>query len=199
MNTVIKRSARRVPDLNAPRFKKSYHKIVTKEFIEEFLKEHPEHKEVKELETIYHTKKLAKTVNRYLTKHVINFRDGIDLPERLGVVFIGSLKSKRNPIDYSLSSAYKQEIRNVNLETNNFFPKIFYSKHTRNHGITVSTIWSFYGSRDFTRSVSKAFKSDYNKYRRIENKMKLEMLFRERKGITETRDINVPNTYNEFE
>jgi len=43
-----------------------------------------------------------------------------------------------------------------------------------------------------------AFKKDYNKYRRIDNKFKIEQLFRERKGYA-SRDINVPNTYNEFE
>jgi hypothetical protein len=198
MNTTITRSARRAPDLNAPRYKKSNYRIVNDDFIEEFLKEHPEYKEVKEIKNVSSTIRLAKSLNTYLHNHVINFRDGIDLPERLGVVFIGSLKSKRNPIDYSLSQAHNQEIRNVNLETNNFWPKIFYSKHSRNHGVTVGSIWSFYGARMFTRAVSKAFKKDYNKYRRIDNKFKIEQLFRERKGYA-SRDINVPNTYNEFE
>lgn len=189
----------RLPDIKAPRFRKTYLNVINPEFINEFISEFPEYKDLKELESAEKTTKTVKLFNEYICKHVIDNRDGIDLPERLGVVFVASKKPKTNMTDLGQSMKLNQIVKNLNLETNGLRSTILYSKHSRNHGITISTIWSFFPCRNFKRAVSKAFKSNYNMYRRIERKYEIERLFKERKGVTIKRDIPVYKSYNEFE
>jgi len=190
---------KRLPDINAPRFKKTYMNVINKDFLNEFKELHPEYKDMKEFENVKTSSALAVKLNDYICKHVIENRDGIDLPERLGVVFVASKKPKTNITDLGESIKHKQIVKNLNLETNGLRSTILYSKHTRNHGITISTVWSFFPCRNFKRAVSKAFRKNYLMYRRIERKYEIEKLFKERKGITVERDIRVYKSYNEFE
>lgn len=194
------RPAARVPDRKAPRFRKSIFSIVNEDFIKEFLEEHPQYSGMKEFSSISLLKKLITNFNFFLCKHVVNYRDGIDLPERLGVVFVGGRTSIYNPVDYGMTNKLGKEVKTTNLETNGVIGKIFYSKHSRNHGITVRTIWKFLPYRGFTKLVAQAFKENYNRFIRVENKRQLEILFEQRNRKRKPAEkVFVPDNYNEFE
>ena len=189
----------RVPDLNAPRFRKLRHSIIDEDFINDFLQEHPEYKGMREVSKKGFIKKVIHKFNSYIWKHVLVNRDGIDLPERLGVVFVGAKTSMYNPVKYGVSAAVGKEVRTTNPETNGLIARVFYSRHSRNHGITVRTIWGFKICRAFARELASVFKTSYNMFQRVENKRQLMILFEERTKKKGSGNVYVPTDYNEFE
>lgn len=199
MAKIPNRPPARVPDLNAPRFRKSNYSVIDDNFISDFLQEHPEYSDMPELSKKGFIKKKINQFNSYIWKHVLNNRDGIDLPERLGVVFVGAKTSIYNPVKYGLSASVGKEVRTTNPETNGLIAKVFYSRHSRNHGITVKTMWGFKICREFARSVASVFKTSYNKFRRVENKRQLMILFEQRTKRKTSGSAYIPNDYNEFE
>lgn len=201
MRKESKRPPKRIPDKNAPRFMKTRVNLVNKSFVEEFLKEFPQYSNIIEFEKIKKVKDLIKECNTAIWEHTIDNRDGIDLPERLGVLFIGGRTSVYTPVDYGETNKHGTEVLLHNFETNKIIGKIFYSRHTRNHGITVKTMWSFKPCRAYIKGVKDAFKNGlHRRYRRVENKKQLLYLFEERQRARNKKEgYGMLENYNEFE
>ena len=63
-------------------------------------------------------KKIIKLYNVKLWNEVINSRDGVELPDSLGYLFIGTCKpSKTVNTNYALSKQYGKVLQNKNWET----------------------------------------------------------------------------------
>ena len=195
------RPPRRLPDKKAPRFKQTHLDLIDHEFIKEFLAEHPQYADKPEIQGLLPFKNLIKSFNHRLWKHVIDNRDGIDLPERLGVIFIGGKTSVYTPVDYGESIKHQTEVLMHNFESNGIIGKIFYSRHSRNHGMTVKTMWVYKPCRAFTIGVKDAFKNGLSRrYRRVENKKQLMYLFEERvRNRNKQEGYGMLENYNEFE
>jgi hypothetical protein len=201
MGKESKRAPKRVADKNAPRFVRTRTDLISNEFVEEFLKEYPQYSEVKNFKNISDTKRLAKRCNASLWQHTVDNRDGIDLPERLGVLFVGGKTSVYTPVDYGNTSKYQTEVLMHNYESNGIIGRIFYSRHSRNHGMTVKTIWTFKPCREYTQGVKTSFKEgNSRRYRRVENKKQLLYLFEERQRARNKKEgYGMLENYNEFE
>lgn len=163
------------PNLNAPRFRPSVLEIANNDFFKEFKKKHPEYANVcnKEL------KEKIKLINRYIYTTAIIERDGVELPNGLGVIFIGSCPpSKKKNIDYNTSKKFGKAVAFRNWETDGNICKIFYTNYEEKYKFKFYELWGFEGGREFAREASKAFILDWTKYIVMENIAKTSRLFR---------------------
>jgi hypothetical protein len=76
----------RKPDLAAPRFRAKALNVLNKELWKEFKEKHPKYKDL----TYMDFKKIIKLSNQNLWEKIISYRDGVQLPESLGFIFIGT-------------------------------------------------------------------------------------------------------------
>jgi hypothetical protein len=200
MGLESKRPLKRVADKKAPRFRKTRMDLISMELAEEFLKEFPQYADKEELKSKRAFGNLIKNFNSAIWGHTIENRDGIDLPERLGVLFVGAKTSVYTPVDYGETNKYGTEVLMHNYESNGLIGKIFYSRHSRNHGMTIRTIYSFKPCREYSLAVRDAFRNgDCRKYRRVENKKQLQILFEERmRNRNRQQGYGMLDNYNEF-
>jgi len=72
------------------------HKLINRDYYNRFFKKYPEYKDKRKTD-IY---QIIKTFNEYVCQEVINNRDGVELPESLGWLFIGTCKNaKKNNVN----------------------------------------------------------------------------------------------------
>lgn len=186
------------PDVKAPRFRPEVYNVLNKEFFDLFRKKYPRYKNM-DNDSL---KKIVKTFNRYIFQTVIDTRDGIELPESLGWVFIGTCQqSKKNNIDFSKSVKYGVTVSNKNWETDGKLAKIFFTNLAPKHRVKNREFWSFRACRDFKRSVAKTYPENWNMYVRLDPLSKLETIYRkvQYKDYIKKETEKALKTYNEFD
>ena len=118
------------PNVKAPRFRPKVSSVLNKEFFEKFKTKHPKYKNLDNSKL----RKLIKLFNEKICDKVIENRDGIELPQQLGWLFIGTCqKSKKENIDFAKSREYGVKVTNKNWETDGKLAKIFYTNHAPKH------------------------------------------------------------------
>ena len=186
------------PDVKAPRFRPEVYNVLNKEFFDLFRKKYPRYKNM-DNDSL---KKIAKTFNRYIFQTVIDTRDGVQLPESLGWIFIGTCQqSKKNNIDFSKSVKYGVTVSNKNWETDGKLAKIFFTNLAPKHRVRNREFWSFRECRDFKRSVAKTYPENWNMYVRLDPLSKLETIYRkvQYKDYIKKETEKALKTYNEFD
>jgi hypothetical protein len=186
------------PDVKAPRFRPEVYNVLNKEFFDLFRKKYPRYKNL-DNDSL---KKIVKTFNKYIFQTVIDTRDGIELPESLGWVFIGTCQqSKKNNIDFSKSVKYGVTVSNKNWETDGKLAKIFFTNLAPKHRVKNREFWSFRACRDFKRSVAKTYPENWNMYVRLDPLSKLETIYRkvQYKDYIKKETEKALKTYNEFD
>ena len=180
------------PDLKAPRYRNKTLGILNKETFKEFKDKRPLYSHIDDSKL----KNIIKLYNRALWEGVIEHRDGVELPDSLGYIFIGTCPpAKTVNIDYSKSNEYGKVLRNKNWETDGNIGKIFYTNWSTKYRFKNRELWSFTACRDFKRSVAKEYPNNWTKYVKMQSKMKVSHLY----------DPNSKNTnkalkdYDEFE
>lgn len=178
------------PNLNAPRFREPRIGLLNKEFIKEFRKKHPEYSEMSD----NLIKQVVMTYNKKIVESAINHRDGVELPESLGYIFIGTCPpaKKSNP-DFNLSKDYGKVLQNKNWETDGNIGKIFYTNFASKYRFKNRELWMIAAHRDFRRSVSKSYVKNWMKYRVITPKTKVSKLYIDEEELKEEL-----KNYNEF-
>jgi len=183
------------PNLNAPRYRRKACQIINKDFYRRFFKKYPQYKG-KSTKEIH---KVIKMFNQYVCQSVIDKRDGIELPESLGWLFIATCKStKRKNINVDKSIKYGVEVSNKNWETDGKLAKIFYSNYAPKYKYKHREYWSFKGCRDFKRAVSKAYPENWPIYMEIEPTKKIKALYTS-KIIKNKKATEALKNYNEFD
>jgi len=163
------------PDLNAPRYRPTKLNLTNNTFYNSFIQDNPKHSHI----TIEQFKNVIKTFNGMIWEAVINERDGIQLPEQLGYIFIGSCPKKiGDNTDYKKSEHYGVKVQNQNWESDQFTAKIFYTNFETKYRFKNHELWGFKGVRDFKRSVAKTYPTEWKKYMQVDNKLKISRLFR---------------------
>jgi len=149
------------PNVKAPRFRPSFYNVLNKEFFEKFKKKYPKYKNLDN--SIL--KKIVKTFNETISSKVIENRDGIELPQQLGWIFIGTCqKSKKQNVDFAKSHKYGVEVQNKNWETDGKLAKIFFTNYAPKHKIKNREFWGFVACRNFKRTVAKTYPENWNMY-----------------------------------
>lgn len=155
------------PDLNAPRARSEYHNIVDKEFINRFKEKYPVYKDVDNSVI----KEIIFKSNGFLWDHVLHNRDGVELPERLGHIFIGTcMRAKKLNVNYGASIQSNTRLRHRNFESDNYLAKIFYTNYSNKYNFKTKTLWDFVGVREFKRAVAKVYPEKWKIYLQVESK-----------------------------
>lgn len=186
------------PDVKGPRFRPETKNILTKEFFILFKKKYPKYKTIDNIEL----RKIIKKFNQVVYQTVIDNRDGIQLPEQIGWLFIGTCQqSKKENIDYAKSLKYGLRVSNKNWESDGKLAKIFFSNHAPKHKIKNREFWSFVACREFKRSVAKQYPENWQMYVEANPQTKLQYTY----GRTLYKNVILKNTkkelqkYNDFE
>lgn len=188
----------KAPDLNASRLRKPVKKILSKEFFKDFREKHPELSSLDD-NTI---KKIVYTFNENIWKQVIECRDGVELPENLGYVFIGTCDfNKDTNVNYGLSVKHNQEIKNRNLESDSKLAKIFYTNYQTKYKFANRELWGFQAIRQFKRSVAAEYPKAWQKYIAVDSYKKVSEMFGKemRKLSAKKMQKNILELYDEFE
>jgi hypothetical protein len=188
----------RKPDLSAPRYRVKRKNLITDEYMDDFYKRYPELSKYKKAEI----KEIVKGFNELLWQEIIETRDGVELPEGLGYVFIGACPYvKKDNIDYGKSIKYGMAVTHKNYDTDGYLGKIFYSNYSAKYKLRDRSIWAFNGGRYFKRAVTKSFKEDWRKYLVIDNTTKVSKMYKKmrQKDYFDTIREKQFNEYNEFD
>ena len=188
----------RQPDLSAPRFRPTRFTVMSKKFYRLFKKKHPEYAAIPNSEL----KKIITAHSVLMYNEIIDNRNGVELPEGLGYVFIGTCKPpKKHNTDYPTSIKYKTLLQHRNFESDSYVAKIFYTNYANKYKFRDREIWQFKGIRDFTRLVAKNYPENWKKYVEVENYQMINNLYRKRttKQFFEKKHETDVIDYNEFD
>ena len=160
------------PDLTAPRYRPEVHTIMNKKFFESFKSKHPKYKDLDNKEL----RKIIKYFNQTLFQTVIDTRDGVQLPEQIGWLFIGTCQSpKKQNTDFVKSKKYGVAVTNKNWETDGKLAKIFFTSYALKHKMKNREFWGFTACREFKRSVAKAYPENWNMYVVVEPTIRIKL------------------------
>jgi hypothetical protein len=185
------------PDLNAPRYRPKKLNFTNVQFYEQFIADNPKFSSL----TIDQFKEIIKTFNGKIWETVVDERNGVQLPEQLGFIFIGSCpRKKTDNTDYNKSKRYGLKIQNQNWESDQFVAKIFYTNYETKYRFKNHELWGFTGVRDFKRSVAKTYPVEWKKYVQVDNMLKASRLFRSEKSKDKKAEITklLLKDYDEF-
>jgi hypothetical protein len=186
------------PDLNAPRFREKVHNVLDMKLYKEFVKKFPEHKSVSYDEF----KELINTYNGLMWQGVIDNRNGVELPEGLGYVFMGSctLDKKKKNVDFNKSAKYGVTTNHRNWDSDNYLMKIFFTNSKVKYNLPNKQLWAFSAVRDFKRKASETYKEQWTMYIVVDNIRRISNLFTKTKQVEymKKKDSEVSDDYNEF-
>lgn len=185
-------------DLTAPRFRPKRYSVLTKDFYKEFRKKYPQYQDI----TDQTLRKIIGTHSELMWKTVIDERDGIEFPEGLGYIFIGSCpRAKKFNADHRTSLEKGVRMRHRNFESDEFLAKIFYTNYANKYKFFHRELWGFKGYRDFTREVSSTYPERWKMYLQVDNFEKISKRYQNH--LKKTRILNkikfVHDEYNEFD
>lgn len=188
----------RKPDLHAPRYRPKKLNLTNTDFYNKFIEEHPKYADILSLEKF---KEIISVHNGKMWKTVFDERDGIELPEQLGYIFLGSCPRKKGDnTNYKKSGIYGLKIQNQNFESDQYIAKIFYTNFETKYRFKNHDLWGFVGVRDFKRTVAQRYPEEWKKYIQVDNYMKVSRLFRKEKN--REKKVKTTNellkTYDEF-
>jgi len=186
------------PDVKAPRFRPEVHNVLNKEFFEKFKEKYPKYKGIDN--TLL--KSIIKTYNNTLYQTVIEKRDGIQLPETIGWLFIGTCEqSKKQNVDFAKSHKYGVTVTNNNWETDGKLAKIFFTSYAPKHKMKNREFWGFTACRDFKRSVAKAYPENWNMYLVVEPTAKIKLAYNKAKykDYKAIETMRALENYNDFD
>jgi hypothetical protein len=186
------------PNVKAPRFRPDMHSVLNKEFFKMFKEKHPKYKSIDNKVL----KNIVKTFNTTVYQTVIDKRDGVQLPEAIGWLFIGTCQqSKKKNIDFAKSVKYGMTVSNNNWDTDGKLAKIFFTSHAPKHKMKNREFWSFVAGREFKRSVAKTYPDNWNMYVAVDATTKLRLIYQKAmyKQLAIRNDKRAMTTYNEFE
>tara|TARA_R110001599_G_scaffold7963_4_gene38341 strand:+ start:11607 stop:12170 length:564 start_codon:yes stop_codon:yes gene_type:complete len=179
------------PNLNAPRFREKRLSLLNKNVLNEFKEKYPKYSGIHNDKL----KKIIKLYNKNLWEGVIENRDGVQLPDSLGYLFIGTCSPAKykNNIDYARSSEQGKIFHNNNWDTDGNIGKIFYTNASVKYKFKNRELWKFEACREFKRSVASEYPKDWTKYAVIQNKYQIAHLYQNKVDKSALKD------YNEFE
>lgn len=167
----------KAPDKKAPRFRKRRLCILTYDFYSELKKTYPEFKRFSNKQITA----LIKDFNQAIWRSVIQYRDGVELMEQLGYMFIGTCRRRqKHNTNYGVSTELGKMVEYQNWESDHYLQKIFYTNYETKYGFKFHHLWGFTACRDFKKAAGKNYPKEWKKYIVIENMRSVSKLFRKR-------------------
>lgn len=186
------------PDLKASRNRLKKYNVQTKEFFNDFRNKYPEYKHLKDTEL----RKKLRLINEWIIEEILNTRDGVELPQGIGYMFIGSCPKKTSPNpDMQKSYIYNQVVNNKNYESDEYLAKIFYTNFETKYRFKFHNTWGFSACRKFKRGVKPVYIENYTKYLKVDNFKKISSVFRKNiiRDLKNKEDELLLQTYNDLD
>lgn len=189
----------RQPDLSQPRYRVESVQVDNKHFYKALCKKVPEAKAL----GLSKIKKVINEFNELIAQYIMENREGVELPESLGYMFIATCKAKPSEnIDYHKSKLYGVKVTHKNWDTDGALGKIVYTNYNAKYKFKDSAMWGFKPARKFKRAVSKHYIENWKMYIELNRNEKISALI-QRMVITKDRQreyaINTLKSYNEFD
>lgn len=185
------------PDLNAPRYRPTKLNLTNVDTYNRFIAENPKYANI----SLSEFKSIISAFNGAIWETVISERDGVELPEQLGYLFIGTCpRQKKENVDYKKSEHYGFTVQNQNWESDQYLAKIFYTNFETKYRFKHNDLWGFSGLRDFKRSVAKTYPNKWKMYVVVDNLVKVSRIFRQEKYKSDMKleTIDLLKNYDEF-
>lgn len=168
MKTALQRN------LKGPRFRNKMLQTTSDEWLTEI---------VNSSDCLVKDKNVVKTIivdtNKAIADLIIELRDGVELPEQLGHMFLGTCQPKiRKNVDFKTTDNYLKVIQHRNWESDNYLAKIFYTNYGTKYKFKFHELWGFKGCREFTRKVGKTYPENWKKYIQVDYSLKVSRLYR---------------------
>lgn len=173
------------PDLTAPRYRPKKLNLTNQEVYEDFIKNNPKYAHLKAEQF----KQIISLFNGKIWQKVIEERDGVELPEQLGFIFIGTCPRKKSNVDFSKSINHGVILQHQNWDSDNYMAKIFYTNYETKYRFKHNDLWGFTGLRDFKRSVGKTYPKEWKKYVMVDNLVRVSKIFRRQKFKQYKQDL----------
>lgn len=186
------------PDVKGKRFREDIYHMLTPKFYKEFKEKYPKYKDIDNKDL----RKICIAIHNLFIETVIDNRDGVQLAESLGNIFIGTCQSsKKKNIDFGKSTKYGVVVTNTNWDTDNKMAKIFYSNFATKYNFLNRQCWGFKGSRRFKRSVAKTYATNWPIYIQVDPNKKIKQMFTKemKKEYLQNMQKEKLKTYNEFD
>lgn len=186
------------PNVKASRYRPEVTTVLDKEFFNNFKKTHSRFKNLDDKML----RKIIKKFNQVLYQTVIDNRDGVQLPEQIGWVFIGTCQqSKKQNIDFAKSNKYGIKVTNNNWDTDGKLAKIFFTNYAPKHKMKNREFWGFTASREFKRAVAKSYPENWNRYVQVLPAAKIDKVYNNiiYKDYLNKSNKKTLQTYNEFD
>jgi hypothetical protein len=184
-------------DLHAPRFRRIAEGTLNNEFVKLIKEQIPSTKEL----TAAEIKTIISTFNGELWQTAVDKRDGVEIPEQIGHIFIGTCPPKKKNVDFKSTLQYMKVIQHRNWESDQHLAKIFYTTFGTKYRFKNNELWGFVPTRDFKRRVGKTYPKKWKQYVQVDPTMKMSGFYRSmmNKMRTEEAAKELIETYNEFE
>lgn len=186
-------------DLSLPRYRLKTINLLNKEYCDKMRQDIPAIAHLTEKEI----RKIIMVFNQQVCETVIDVRDGVELPEQLGHIFIGTCpqNKERKNLDFIATKKYMKSIQHRNWESDNYVAKIFYSTFGSKYRFSNHELWGFIPCRRFKRTVGKTYPVKWKMYLEIDPLKKISSVYhnqmyhinREEEGVKSLEN------YNEFE
>ena len=165
----------KAPNLNAPRYREKVLGLLNSELIKEFKDKYPMYENIDDTKL----KNIIRLYNTKLWEEVINSREGVELPDSLGYLFIGTCPAAKSVnTNYSLSKEYGKVLQNRNLQTDGKIAKIFYTNYSTKYRFKNRELWQFKAVRQFKRTVAKTYPKQWSKYIVMESKQRVADMYK---------------------
>mgnify|MGYP003658481639 CR=1 FL=1 len=165
----------KAPNLNAPRYRKKVLSLLNMDLIKEFKDKYPAYSKIDNEKL----KSIIKLYNKKLWEEVIDNRNGVELPDSLGYLFIGTCPAAKSVnTNYALSKQYGKVLQNNNFETDGKIAKIFYTNYSTKYRFRNRELWQFKATRDFKRTVAKTYPEKWAKYIVMKNKKRVADMYK---------------------
>ena len=146
-------------------------------------------------------KKIIVAFNEAIVEDAVENREGVSLPENLGLIFLGSCPyPKKINVNAKISMNVGFASNHQNWHSDNRLLKIFYTNSADKYGFSNRNLWAFKAVRPFKKKASDAFKKNFSKYLEVLSMIKISDIFkrRKRKNIIRDQEPRIPKGYNEF-
>lgn len=187
----------RKPDLNAPRFREKRISMLTAKTLKQLKEKYPEYNSM----SLRLFKDIVMTFNSHVVDGIIDNRNGIELPDGLGYIFMGTCPApKKKNVDYKKSLNYGVETTHKNWDSDNKLMKIFYSNYNTKYPFKNKSVWGFKANKEFRKKASEAYKDNWTKYIEVLPHKKISAMFdrhRKKEYMKNLKPI-IPEGYDEF-
>lgn len=186
------------PNVTDPRFRPEVYQMIDQDFFKRFKEKYPKYKDV-DNGTL---KNVIKQFNNKFWETVIDNRDGVQLPEGLGYLFVGTCQtSKKTNIDFGKSNKYGVVVTNTNWNTDGKLAKIFYTNYANKYKFVNRDCWAFVACRNFKRSLARTYPETWMNYVQVDPMKKIRKMFQGviLKDMRKRAEGKKLEDYNEFD